>query len=244
MTEPKPFLMITIREHDDAATAEMESVRRFGGLAEGELVQVRAEQGLDHVSLDDYAAVIIGGSPFNASDDAKSPDQDRVEGELGALIDEAIERDHPTLGICYGVGVITQRLGGVVDKRYGEKAGVTTIELTANGRRDRIFSRLPSSFLAYTGHKEACSLLPDRAVLLAAGRACPVQAFRVGQNVYVTQFHVELDAVAIEHRMRIYAHHGYFRPEELEMLVEENHTAGVGPAPRTILANFCREVRA
>ena len=246
MTDPtaRPFLMITIRENDDAARAEMESVRVFGGLKPSELVQVRAEKdGLGGLSLDDYAGVIIGGSPFNASDDEKTPDQQRVEDELGDLIDRAIACDIPLLGICYGVGLVTSRLGGVVDRRYGEKAGTATVELTAHGLEDPVFAGVPPSFLAYTGHKEACSLLPDGAVLLATGRACPVQAFRVGRHVYVTQFHVELDAAALEQRMRIYAHHGYFRPEELEMLVAENHSAGVGPEPRAVLANFVKVMR-
>ena len=39
-------------------------------------------------------------------------------------------------------------------------------------------------FHAIVGHKEACRVLPDGATLLAAGAACPVQMFRMGQNVY------------------------------------------------------------
>ncbi|WP_040159144.1 glutamine amidotransferase [Nigerium massiliense] len=239
----KPFCLITIRDHDDAAAAERESVRQFGGLSADEIVQVRAEPGLQNVRLDDYAGLIVGGSPYNASDPVKSELQLRIEAELSALVDEAVERDYPLLGICYGVGLLTQRLGGLVTKRYNERPGVTEVRITAAGREDPVFADLPASFIAYTGHKEACAMLPDKAVSLAAGRRCPVQAYRVGDNCYLVQFHVELDAAALEKRMRLYANHGYFRPEELEMLVEENNSAGVGPAPRQVLANFCTLIR-
>ncbi|WP_197512259.1 hypothetical protein [Tessaracoccus coleopterorum] len=39
------------------------------------------------------------------------------------MIDDVIERDFPFLGLCYGVGVLTSTLGGVVDRTYGEAPG-------------------------------------------------------------------------------------------------------------------------
>jgi GMP synthase (glutamine-hydrolysing) len=38
--------------------------------------------------------------------------------------------------------------------------------------------------------------------------------FRVGQNVYATQFHPELDVEGITTRIHAYADYGYFSPEE------------------------------
>jgi len=43
-----------------------------------------------------------------------------------------------------------------------------------------------------------------------------VQMFRVGANVYATQFHPELDVDGIILRIHAYANHGYFAPDELE----------------------------
>ena len=42
-------------------------------------------------------------------------------------------------------------------------------------------------------------------MLLASTDTCPVQAFRIGRNVYATQFHPELDAVAICDRIDAYS---------------------------------------
>ena len=54
--------------------------------------------------------------------------------------------------------------------------------------------------------------------MLATSAACPVQAFRVGANVYATQFHPELDAASLCTRIDAYAGYGYFPPEEAQVL--------------------------
>lgn len=240
----KPFLHLSIRDHDEAALAEFDSLCDFTGLEPGEIVQLRVEQApLPVIHVDDYAGIIIGGGQFNASDEEKSALQQRVEADLGHIVDEALAQDVPLIGLCYGVGLVTQRLGGVVDKTYGEKVGAVEVTLTAEAASDPVFGSLPEVFHAFTGHKEACAVPPAGAVLLATGAACPVQAFRVGSRAYATQFHPELDMDRLVQRMRIYAHHGYFHPDEMDDLIEEAHTAGVNDVPSRILANFVREFR-
>src|SRR3954467_4003577 len=59
---------------------------------------------------------------------------------------------------------------------------------------------------------------PPHALLLASPPACPVQAFRVGSNVYATQFHPELDVPGIVTRIDVYKYAGYFAPEEAETI--------------------------
>ena len=83
------------------------------------------------------------------------------------------------------------------------------------GGEDSLLGSLPPKFEAFLGHKEAVSRLPHGAVLLASSAACPVQAFRLGRNVYATQFHPELDVEALLERIEVYRHHGYFDPAEL-----------------------------
>src|SRR3546814_928456 len=75
---------------------------------------------------------------------------------------------------------------------------------------------MPRTFEAFVGHKEAISSLPATATLLASSPACPVQMFRVGCNVYATQFHPELDVDGITTRIHAYASYGYFAPDELD----------------------------
>jgi GMP synthase (glutamine-hydrolysing) len=89
------------------------------------------------------------------------------------------------------------------------------------------------------GHKEACDEVPRGAVLLMTGEACPVQMFRVGENVYATQFHPEGDAEGFTTRIHVYKHHGYFEPHEADALITAVADAQT-PHAQDILARFVR----
>ena len=235
----KPFLHLSIRDHDRAVAAEFDAIAAFGGLTPGQLVQLRVEQApLPVIRPDDYSGLIIGGGQFNTSDEIKTENQRRVEGDLARIIDVALAEHVPLIGLCYGVGIVTQHLGGLVDRTYGESTSAVEVTLTEHGRVDPLFEGVPDRFMAFTGHKEACSRTPNDAVLLATGTACPVQSFRVGQRAYVTQFHPELDVERLVERMVIYRNAGYFDPDEFDNLVEAAHAAGVDDSPGKILRNF------
>jgi len=212
---------LTIRAEDAAADDELASILRLGGLRPGSVRRVRMEQGpLGAVDLAAYSGVILGGGPFQRSDPeaGKSDAQVRVEAELDAVLDVIVAQDRPFLGLCYGIGVLGMHEGGVVDRAFGEPVGRVGVELTDAGRVDPLFAGLPDAFEAFGGHKEALSVVPRRATVLATSGPCPVQAFRVGRNVYATQFHPELDAASLCTRIDAYRSHGYFPPEQAEAL--------------------------
>jgi GMP synthase (glutamine-hydrolysing) len=236
----KPFLLLSSRGEDLAADDEYVAFLRETGLAPEHLVRVRMEAGpLPRIDLDEYSGVLLGGGPFNSSDPvaSKSQVQQRVERELAALLDELVARDFPFMGACYGVGTLGVHQGGVVDRRYAEPIGTAPVTLTAEGRADPLLEGLPEVFEAYFGHKEACSVLPPTATLLAGSPGCPVQMFRVKQNLYATQFHPELDRAGIITRVHVYRHYGYFPPDEVDELVRRLNGTQV-TAPTRILANF------
>ncbi len=118
------------------------------------------------------------------------------------------------------------------------------VELTAAGRRDPVFGGLPEVFDAYVGHKEALHATPPGAVLLATSGPCPVQAFRVGRNVYATQFHPELDAEGFVERCGVYRDEGYFEPSEFDALAARLRTTTAPFAPqvwRRFVARYARD---
>lgn len=230
----KPFLLLASRAEDAAADEEYAAFLQFGGLEEPELVRVRLEQRpLGAIDLADYSGIIIGGSPFNSSDapETKSEIQRRVEQELSALLDQVIAVDFPVLGACYGVGVVGTHEGAIIDRTYGEPVGAVPVTLTDAGRDDPVFGALPADFEAFVGHKEAVRTLPPSAVLLASSPGCPVQAFRVGSNVYATQFHPELDVAGISTRIDVYRHAGYFAPDEADTVKAMARVSGVQHPP-------------
>lgn len=236
----RPFLFLGTRAEDDVAQQEYDAVLAGTGLQPDELVRVRLEAGpLGAVDLDEWSGIILGGGPFNVSDadDDKSPTQHRVEAELHDLARRVVAADLPFLGACYGIGVLGVLSGGVVDRTYGEPIGAIPIRLSAEGADDPLFGALPEVFLAYLGHKEAVLRLPAGAVLLASSDTCPVHAFRLGRNVYATQFHPELDPVALCDRIDAYSGHGYYEPHERESLKAAAREALV-VEPVRLLARF------
>lgn len=216
----KPFLLLATRAEDVPADEEYALFLRYAGLTEDQLVRRRLEaEPLGEIDLDDWSGIFVGGGPFNASDppETKSAVQRRVESEIAALLDEVIARDFPFFGACYGIGTVGAHEGAVIDGTYREPISVIEVRRTDAGASDPLLQDLPDVFTAFVGHKEAITVLPPSATLLVRGEACPVQMFRVGRNVYATQFHPELDVEGISTRIRAYAGHGYFAADELEL---------------------------
>lgn len=219
----KPFLLLATRAEDLPADEEYALFLRFTGLSEDQLVRRRLEaEPLGEIDLDDWSGIFVGGGPFNASDplEKKSPVQQRVEAEISALLDEVVARDFPFFGACYGIGTVGAHEGAVIDGTYREPISVVEVTRTAAGAADPLLQGLPDTFAAFVGHKEAITVLPPSATLLVRGETCPVQMFRVGRNVYATQFHPECDVEGISTRIHAYAGHGYFGAGELDLTLD------------------------
>ena len=239
----RPFLLLATRADDAAADNEYASFLDFAGLDERDLHRVRLEERpLGDVDPQDWSGIFLGGGPFNSSDpeESKSPVQRRVESDLRSLLDRVIEADFPFLGACYGIGTLGSHQGAVVDRRYAEPIGSVQVTLTAQGRQDRLLGELPDTFDAFVGHKEAISRLPHHAALLAGSPTCPVQAFRIGEHVYATQFHPELDVHGLCTRIEVYKHAGYFEPHQADDLKAMAHRSKV-THPTTILRRFVQQ---
>ncbi|MFC7495396.1 MULTISPECIES: glutamine amidotransferase [unclassified Nocardioides] len=236
----KPFLFIGTRAEDAAADSEYAAVLSCSGLDERDVRRVRLERDpLPPVDLGDWSGVILGGGPFNVSDpdETKSQAQHRAEGELRELATRSVAADFPFLGACYGVGVLGTLRNGIVDRHYAEPISARTITLTDEGRADPLLGTMPPTFDAFLGHKEAVRRLPDGAVLLASSADCPVHAFRIGRNVYATQFHPELDEEGLVLRIHTYRDYGYFDPPEADGIIALARASHVEHPPR-LLAKF------
>jgi GMP synthase (glutamine-hydrolysing) len=245
MTASKPFLILQLRPEDDTSDNEFAAILTYGQLAPEETRRLRIENsGIPELSLSDYAAVIVGGSPFDIStpSEQKSPIQQRIESDFHRLFDEIVANDIPFLGACSGCGLLGSYLGTPISKKYGEPVGGAVVSVTEAGREDPLLAGLPDQITVLCGHKEACDSVPQGATLLISGDACPVQMFRVGENVYATQFHPEGDGEGFTVRIHAYKHHGYFPAEEADALIEAV-TRQDTPHAREILRRFVARYR-
>ncbi|AMO61294.1 GMP synthase [Mycolicibacterium phlei] len=234
----KPFLLLSIRGEDEAADDEYRAMMRFGGLDAAGLRRIRlTHEPLGRIDLADLSGVILGGGPYNVSDTDKPAAQRRAEAELFALLERIVDQDFPFLGCCYGVGTLGTVIGASIDRTYPEPVGGVRVTVTDAGRDDPLFAEVPDAFDAYGGHKEGASRLPAGTARLASSPTCPVQAFRVGHNVYATQFHPELDLAGLITRINVYKDHRYFPPESAEELKDAARQWDVRH-PMSILRRF------
>ncbi|MEO1107508.1 MAG: glutamine amidotransferase [Pseudomonadota bacterium] len=243
----KRFLILQLRPETDASDAEYDSILDKTGLTPEQTHRIRLDcedlpAGLD---VTDCAGVIVGGGPGCVSDEpeTKSALDAKIEGAVMGLMPQITAQDHPFMGCCYGLGVLAAHLGGDVSKaRFGEPVGPSSCRLTDDGATDPLTAGLTREFDAFVGHKEAVQALPDGCVHLVASDPCPFQMIRWGQNVYATQFHPEADAKDFEQRINIYKHHGYFPPEDAQILIDICKAADV-TQPGEILRRFVQRYK-
>ncbi len=241
----KPFLVIQLRPEDEAADSEFHAIVRYGGLRENEVVRARVEHtGLPEIDLHDYSAIIVGGSPFDVStpEDQKRGIQIKIEDDFMRLFEGVVESDFPFLGACSGNSLLGKYCGSRISTKYAEPVGGADITLTQEGAQDPLLAGFPETFRVLLGHKEACDDVPPGTVLLASSKACPVQMFRLRNNIYATQFHPEGDLEGFTVRINVYKDHGYFAPETAQDLIAAVADEDT-PMAKQILDRFVRRYR-
>ncbi len=234
-----PLVYLCARPQTGAAEAEYESFRTAMHLGDGELERwdlVRDTLPADAASR--WRGAVVGGSPFNVTDpeSTKTDTQRRLESDLARLAETAASGTIAALFTCYGIGVATRALGGEVSRAYPEDTGPTTVTVTDAGRRDPLFGPLADTFHALTAHKEGTERMPAGAVLLATGESCPVQAYRVGESLYATQFHPEPTGRAFTERMAVYRDDGYFAAHDYDRIAATVLAASLTEPPRILRA--------
>lgn len=234
-----PLVYLCARPQEGAAAAEYESFRAAMRLTESELERwdlVREPLPAEFATR--WRGAVVGGSPFNVTDpDSTKTDAQRgLEEGLARLAESAASGGIAALFTCYGIGVATRALGGQVTRAYPEDTGPTTVRLTDAGRSDVLFGALAHSFTALTAHKEGVDRLPEGAVLLAENEGCPVQAYRVGERLYATQFHPEPTGRAFTERMAVYRDDGYFAANDYDRIATQVLAASLTQPPRILRA--------
>jgi GMP synthase (glutamine-hydrolysing) len=164
-------------------------------------------------SLDGYDALVVLGGPMSVWETDRHP---HLETEL-RLVDGALERGIPVLGICLGAQLIARALGARVERNPTIEIGWYDLAVTEAGRADALLGHFGERQRVFEWHRDAFDL-PRGAVHLAATAECENQAFRYAAGVYGFQFHLEIDAGLVERWLRV--------PDHLEDLARIRGDAG------------------
>ena len=139
--------------------------------------------------IDCIAGVIITGSHAMVTDDAPWIKK------LNQWIPLVLQHNRPFLGICFGHQLLAQAMGGASGYHpKGPEIGTVTINLTTEGKIDRLLGSLPDPFKAHCTHAQTVITLPEKAVNLAENKFEAHHAFRLGDNAWGVQFHPEFSA--------------------------------------------------
>jgi len=146
-------------------------------------------------SLDGYNGLVVMGGPMSAaSDDGFATRTAEID-----LLEDALERELPALGVCLGAQLLAIAAGGkVYPGAEGPEIGWAPVSLVVGeAEQDLLFSDLPSEVTVLHWHGDTFDL-PPGAIHLATSKAYPNQAFRAGPRAWGLQFHLEVDGPAID----------------------------------------------
>lgn len=143
-------------------------------------------------SLEGVDGLVVLGGPMNVDQSADHP---HLDYEV-IMIQEALQRDIPILGICLGSQLLAKALGAPVAPNPKKEIGWYEIEQTEEGEKDPLFSHFENREKIFQWHGDTFAI-PDGAVHLSQSTSCTHQAFRYGDKVYGLQFHLEVDEAMI-----------------------------------------------
>ena len=109
-----------------------------------------------------------------------------------SLIEQALKRKMPVLGICLGAQILAHVLGAPVRKHSHREMGWYDVNLTDVGLKDPVLGHFGKSEKVFQSHGDTFDI-PETAEHLAWSERCLGQAFRYQENVYGLQFHLEAD---------------------------------------------------
>jgi GMP synthase (glutamine-hydrolysing) len=123
-------------------------------------------------------ALILSGGPAS------------VYAEGAPAIDhELYELGVPVLGICYGMQLMAQDLGGRVEPTGVSEFGRTEVEVSEG----ELFSGLPPGQVTWMSHRDSVTAPPEGARVVAGSPSTPIAAFEdADRGLYGVQFHPEV----------------------------------------------------
>src|SRR6185312_2919672 len=139
-------------------------------------------------SIEKYDGLVVLGGNIGVYEAAAYP---HIRVEL-KVIEEALKKDIPILGICLGSQMLAQVLGSPARKSKIREIGWCDVELTAHAKNDRVFAAFGPSEKIFQMHGDTFDI-PKSATHLAQSKDFPAQAFKLGDKVYGLQFHLEVD---------------------------------------------------
>jgi len=140
---------------------------------------IRCDTSAADLAVHPPAGVILSGGPNSVFEEG-APTVDPAIFEMGV----------PVLGICYGMQLMSQTLGGKVVPGAEREYGKMPIEVTPG---NPLFDGIPSTITAWMSHGDRVEAIPANFERGAVSATCPFAAmFDNAKRLYALQFHPEV----------------------------------------------------
>jgi GMP synthase (glutamine-hydrolysing) len=135
---------------------------------------------VDDIVRRNARAVVLSGGPASVYADGAPKVDPR-------LFDAGV----PVLGICYGMQLMAQELGGRVDRTGVAEFGRADLEIV--DPNSRLFGGLAGEQTVWMSHRDAVVEAPEGASVVASSPTTPIAAFEASaRGLYGVQFHPEV----------------------------------------------------
>ena len=144
--------------------------------------EIHSWQRIDRQFIEDFSprCIILSGGPESVTGDGDKPE----------LSVEVFSLGIPILGICYGMQLMADLLGGVVAMSPKREFGHTTVKILKHGK---LFHAIPSDIDVWMSHGDKVKSVPEGFFIAANSSNSPVAAMAdERRNFYGLQFHPEV----------------------------------------------------
>lgn len=167
--------------------------------------------------LDRYQGLVVLGGPMQVTQTDRHP---HLVTEC-RLIEQALRRGIPILGICLGAQLLTHVMGGRVGPCARPEIGWYPIHPTAATPHDPLLRPIAAPQPVFQWHHWGFDC-PSGAVSVADSPDSGCQAFRLNEHAWGLQFHLELDERLIRRWLKL--------PDYRQELLD----SGLGTSPEQI----------
>lgn len=134
------------------------------------------------IALSNVKGLILSGGPMSVLE-KESPKIEKV------VLEEAIKKKIPVLGVCYGHQLIAYYFGGEV--RGGDRGEYGRYRFRVLGR-SRLFEGLPKEFDVWMNHSEYVVSLPKNFLVTGRTENSKIASFEMDNLIFGLQFHPEV----------------------------------------------------
>ncbi len=159
--------------------------------------------------MEDASGLVVMGGPMGVYEQKRYPFlRDEIR-----LMEDALRKERPVLGVCLGSQLLAAALGARVKKGKQKEIGWHTVNLAEATLNDPFWEGVDRSFRAFHWHGDIFDL-PKGAISLASSALTRCQAFRYGPNAYGILCHMEVTREIISCMINAFA--GELREEKIE----------------------------